>query len=130
MYVKVVKELFPGHEVIEDYKHPKLLYSNTQRAMQLDVYVPSLKLALEYHGIQHYATGDDHYYGDVNVRMGQDEEKVQRCNEHGISLVAVPFWWDQTRPSLIPTILERRPDLREKLKHFLGEVKEEEDVLK
>lgn len=36
-----------------DYRHPDLLaYAGTP--LELDVYVPEYKLALEYQGIQHY----------------------------------------------------------------------------
>lgn len=53
LYV-IVKRLFPNLQVALDYAHPKMRFPDSQQKMQLDVYVPSLSLALEYQGQQHY----------------------------------------------------------------------------
>jgi hypothetical protein len=45
--------------------------------MILDVFIPSLNLAIEYHGSQHYF---DHFsYGEAEVRKLKDEEKKLAC---------------------------------------------------
>lgn len=38
-------------EVLLNYKHPGLIRTESQRPMELDFYIPSLKLAIEYQGI-------------------------------------------------------------------------------
>jgi hypothetical protein len=95
---------------MEDYWHPDLLYSATDKPMQLDIYIPSLSLALEYQGHQHY--GDAFYMG-TSVRMYQhrDEEKRKACKKANLTLVEVPYWWDNSKESLAATIQLSRPEL-------------------
>ncbi len=45
---RLVQMIFPNRKVALDYYHPALIFLQTNRHMQLDVYVPSLYLALEY----------------------------------------------------------------------------------
>lgn len=44
----------PCIEVLEDYEHPAIRFANTQSPMQLDVFIPSLRVAFEYHGKHHF----------------------------------------------------------------------------
>jgi hypothetical protein len=61
--------------------------------MELDVYLPSLSLAFEYQGIQHYE--DKFYFGTASREYSQrDKEKRAACKEIGITLIEVPYWWD------------------------------------
>ena len=77
--------------------------------MQLDVFVPDLKLALEYHGRQHYE--DVYAFGAQEDTSYRDSQKREACRQNGITLVEVPYWWDFDRESLAATIHARRPDL-------------------
>lgn len=58
----------------------------------LDIYVPTLKIGLEYQGQQHYSAVD--FFGGeegyVNRQM-LDDKKKQLCNEKGIKLIEWPF---------------------------------------
>jgi len=54
---------------------------------ELDIYIPSLKLAFELNGIYHY----EPIYGDNKLIQTQnnDQRKFQACYEHGISLCII-----------------------------------------
>ena len=52
--------------------------------MQLDVYIPELQLAFEYHGEQHYKP--IYSIQDFTHRQRQDEEKRNACNQVAIFL--------------------------------------------
>jgi hypothetical protein len=79
--------------------------------MELDVWIPSLKLALEYQGFQHYAW---HFiYGPARFQQMRDLEKREECRKAGITLVAVPYWWDNQKSSLLATIHKAAPHLVE-----------------
>ncbi len=55
-------------ELFEDYYHPSLVYKATNRPMQFDIFLPSLQLAFEYQGIQHY---QDLYYFGTSVAVSE-----------------------------------------------------------
>lgn len=77
--------------------------------MQLDIYIPSLKLAFEYHGEQHYLPV--HYYGSASYRAELDQEKRLACYKEGITLIEIPFWWDGQSESLSATVHQVLPSL-------------------
>ncbi len=62
-----------------------------------------------YQGEQHYHF---HYVnGDPEYRRQIDHQKKERALEQGITLIAVPYWWDMKKESLLGTIQLCRPDL-------------------
>eukprot|EP01127_Copromyxa_protea_P018899 TRINITY_DN6034_c0_g1_i2.p1 TRINITY_DN6034_c0_g1~~TRINITY_DN6034_c0_g1_i2.p1 ORF type:complete len:495 (+),score=68.20 TRINITY_DN6034_c0_g1_i2:18-1502(+) len=104
----VLRDLLPiGTEINEEYTHPTLKFlDSTKRSrahMKFDIFVPSLNLALEYQGRQHYS--DVEFFGSHVTYRARDEEKVEACKQGGITLVSVPSWWDGKQESLI-TILK------------------------
>eukprot|EP01121_Diplochlamys_sp_Union-15-3_P022740 TRINITY_DN9778_c0_g1_i1.p1 TRINITY_DN9778_c0_g1~~TRINITY_DN9778_c0_g1_i1.p1 ORF type:complete len:102 (+),score=16.82 TRINITY_DN9778_c0_g1_i1:324-629(+) len=87
---------------MEDYIHPMSQHTQSGRSMEFDVFVPSLNLAFEYQGYQHY---NDHYmFGPLKLYKTKDEEKKQFCTANGITLIKVPHWWDYSLDSLISEI--------------------------
>jgi hypothetical protein len=84
--------------------------------MELDIFVPSLLLAFEYNGEQHY---NYHYiFGSPEDRMRKDEEKKKLCKQLGITLVEVPYWWDCSKFSLAATICKVKPTLLSAMRGF------------
>eukprot|EP01114_Cavostelium_apophysatum_P024919 TRINITY_DN9974_c0_g1_i2.p1 TRINITY_DN9974_c0_g1~~TRINITY_DN9974_c0_g1_i2.p1 ORF type:complete len:144 (+),score=26.97 TRINITY_DN9974_c0_g1_i2:39-434(+) len=103
-------------------------YRESQRPMQLDIYAPTVGVAFEYQGQQHYAaspprnpdvnsfdnpssllptsTSPDPFdmFGDAKSRYERDDEKAKACEENGIRLIYVPYWWDRSETSLLATI--------------------------
>lgn len=52
---KVMQHLIPNaQDIYTNYPHPDLIYSGSKKYVELDVFVPSLNLAIEYNGLQHY----------------------------------------------------------------------------
>lgn len=94
--------------VLEEHRHEDLRFDSGQ-PMQLDVFVPELKLAFEYQGEQHYQT--IHSWGSHEDILFRDEQKRQGCARHGINLIEVPFWWDFQMSSLVGSIKMARPEL-------------------
>ncbi len=65
----------------------------TSRKLELDCYNESLKLAVEYNGIQHYMypnfTGQS--YEKFLAQLRRDTFKVEECDRRGVYLITVPY---------------------------------------
>jgi len=91
----MVKNLFPEEEVIEEFLVED---SSLKKPVQVDVYVPSYRLAFEYQGEQHYV--DIPAFGNVEMYQQRDSEKSVICRSLNIQLVTIPFWWDETQEAI------------------------------
>lgn len=82
--LELLKKIFKNIEIRYRYK-PKWL-----KRMELDVFIPSLKLGFEYQGIQHFKPID--FFGGEETYIAQaerDKLKKQICDEEGINLIYV-----------------------------------------
>lgn len=61
----------------------------------LDIYIPSINVAIEYQGIQHYEPVD-FFGGEANFKnlRERDNKKINLCQKNGITLIE----WPYTRP--------------------------------
>jgi len=74
--------------------------------MELDVFVPSLKLAIEYQGEQHFIPIKP-WGGEKRLREVQrrDQEKKQACEDNNIILILIDYdKWDGSRDTVIEKI--------------------------
>eukprot|EP01114_Cavostelium_apophysatum_P017565 TRINITY_DN5254_c0_g1_i1.p1 TRINITY_DN5254_c0_g1~~TRINITY_DN5254_c0_g1_i1.p1 ORF type:complete len:742 (+),score=155.67 TRINITY_DN5254_c0_g1_i1:67-2292(+) len=91
-----------------EYKHPTLKFDESGREMIFDIYIPSLSLALEYQGKQHY---EQHFlFGSPQDLQRRDSAKEVTCAREGVTLIPIPYWWDLSKDSLLATISAARPD--------------------
>ena len=60
--------------------------------LELDLYIPELKLGFEYNGIQHYEAVE-HWGGEQNLveQQKRDVLKRQRCNEKEVNLITIRY---------------------------------------
>eukprot|EP01114_Cavostelium_apophysatum_P012589 TRINITY_DN2854_c0_g1_i1.p1 TRINITY_DN2854_c0_g1~~TRINITY_DN2854_c0_g1_i1.p1 ORF type:complete len:464 (+),score=89.13 TRINITY_DN2854_c0_g1_i1:116-1507(+) len=96
-------------DVQMNYVHPQLRYEDTKKAMEFDIFVPSLRLALEYQGRQHFV--DESLFGASSHLRSRDLLKKPQCEASGITYIETPFWWDNTKESLQATIHRHRQDI-------------------
>ena len=86
-------ELSLFHAIRESY--PDTLYQYRPQWLgrqSLDLYIPSLKTAIEYQGIQHYLAID--FFGGEEAlaqRQSLDETKRQLCSENAVRLIEWPY---------------------------------------
>lgn len=72
-------------------KNPKYI-----RNLELDMYDPITKIAIEYNGIQHYQYVSNMHENkeELNYQKIKDDFKLKRCKELGINLIVVPYTVD------------------------------------
>lgn len=83
LYYKI-KEYFPNLEVIHQYRDKWL------GKQHLDIFIPTLKLAFEYQGVQHTKPVD--FFGGVQgfvANKKRDYIKKQKCTKNGVLLYEV-----------------------------------------
>lgn len=95
-----VKRIYPEEKVLFDYKHPKLLFSSG-RKMELDIYIESLSLAIEYQGEYHFegfwgGRGITTQSQEIESIQKRDQEKRDACKSLGMTLIEIPYTWDRS----------------------------------
>ena len=93
-----IQKLFPKEEIVEDYFHSEISRISGFN-VQFDIFMIQRKIAIEYHGKQHY---EDIPAGFCNLETYKfrDLEKENLCNQHEIQLIVIPYWWDNKLDSL------------------------------
>jgi len=94
-----VQKAFPDCEVVEEYLHEELS-RKSGRAIELDVFVPARQIAFEYQGEHHFHDSPALGSGFIELHQQRDTEKLELCKGQGITLVVVPYWWDNSLESL------------------------------
>jgi len=81
----IVKKLLPGETVINEH--------HIGDRLKLDVYCPKYKLALEFHGIQHFKYSPLFFESKEEFLEAQkrDEKKIELCKANGIALVVFRY---------------------------------------
>lgn len=87
---------------------PPFLYNTvTSENLELDMYNSDLKLAVEYHGRQHYEYVPFlHNHSRINFQNQKyrDEKKIDLCRQNGVTLIVVPYTVPLER---IPSFLQQ-----------------------
>ena len=117
---KCIKMIFPNEYVLEDYEHP-LFYLETGRIGELDLFIPSINLAFEYQGEQHYDDLMSSAFSPHEVYKFRDDAKFQLCVKNDVTIVFIPYWWDRNKETIVSylkTELRASVDLHTKLIFF------------
>jgi hypothetical protein len=80
---------------IEIEKEATISIFQRKKPMRFDIWIPSLNVAIEYQGIQHFVEDKFiHWDGKVDMQCRADMRREFACKSVNISLLNVPFWWD------------------------------------
>ena len=86
MLFHIVEEIYPDVEIIRHHR------PNWLEGLELDIYIPSIKLAFEYQGLQHFQAVE-HWGGKekLEVQKEHDSRKKRICKEKGVRLICVNY---------------------------------------
>lgn len=86
--LQILQNEFKG-ETIKTHDRTTILNPKTSQYLELDFYIPNLKLAIELNGITHY----EPVYGEDKLKRQQLNDTIKRneCKRLGIRLVEVPL---------------------------------------
>jgi hypothetical protein len=89
---KTLKIIYPKRKIEYSYRKLDIRNPKTKSPLELDCYIPSLDLAFEYQGEQHYSENNFFHSGDKNSFKKQkfrDKIKKERCKDLNIRLIEV-----------------------------------------
>jgi len=99
--LNTVNFLFPCESILFNYRLLK--------RFEVDIFIPSHTLAVEFQGEQHYKW---HFIGGApNLVQMRDLRKQKECEKVGITLVEIPFSWNFRIGFFVEIIHNHRPDL-------------------
>lgn len=86
MMFKIVEDIF------EDYECERHCRPNFLEGLEIDIYIPELKLGFEYNGIQHYKPVE-HWGGEESLKKQQarDKRKQQLCDQNDVKLIIIKY---------------------------------------
>jgi ribosomal protein S27E len=95
--LNIVKQLIPDETIIENDR-TQIINPNTNKFLELDIYIPSLNKAIEFNG---------EYWHNDDYSKFKDMQKVDQCKEIGIDLLIVWYQdWVDNRKEQIEKINE------------------------
>lgn len=90
---EALESMYPGEKFLTQVRMDELKNPDTKCNLELDIYCPRLKLALEYDGRQHaevvprfHPNGE----ADLKAQQQRDALKDELCKKAGIFLIRVP----------------------------------------
>lgn len=89
----LLKEIFNSYRILEEVKLPGSTAKNKRSVLYLDFYIPSIKLAIEVHGQQHYEFNPFFHKSkaDFILSKARDEDKIEWCNLNGVNIVVLKY---------------------------------------
>lgn len=73
--------MFPKHKVEYNRRYSFIKNEGTNRSLELDIYIPELKLALEYQGEQHYKYIERFFHkksGEAGFKSQQKRDELKK----------------------------------------------------
>lgn len=76
-----------------------LMNEETGKNLEIDVYNPDLKIAVEYNGSQHYHFNKYFHKSELDFakQLQRDEDKRRKCKDKGVLLIEVPYTIDNEK---------------------------------
>lgn len=106
----------------QNYKHPTLKHSKSNKNIELDIFVERVQLAFEYQGGHHYIETSFNRRNPFARQLERDKEKKNLCFDNGITLIVIPERWSGLLEDLKATIEYYCPNVFPSLKNITGTI--------
>lgn len=89
----LLKELFHSYRILEEVKLPGSTQLHRKSVLYLDFYIPSIRLAIEVHGKQHYEFCPFFHKSKADFVKGlaRDEDKIEWCKLNNINIIILKY---------------------------------------
>lgn len=89
----LLKEIFHSYRILEEVKLPGSTALHRKSVLYLDFYIPSIKMAFEVHGEQHYEYSPFFHKSkaDFLKAKARDEDKIEWCRINDIQIIVLNF---------------------------------------
>lgn len=89
----LLKEIFNSYRILEEVKLPGSTELHRKSVLYLDFYIPSIKLAVEVHGEQHYDYSPFFHKSkaDFLKSKARDEDKIAWCELNDINIIVLKY---------------------------------------
>jgi len=96
----ILKKIVPGEEILNEF--------HLGERLMLDIYCPAYKLAIEYHGRQHFFYTKRFFESKYEFLEAQkrDERKAELCKDNGIVLIVFRYNDSLTEESVYSRIID------------------------
>ena len=103
---EIVKTIFSEKEVLFDYKASFMKFKGSGIPMELDIWIPEERIALEYQGQQHFTPffNNNSLLDELENIRRRDEEKRQACKDNDIVLVEIKYTWDRSMEYVLDSL--------------------------
>jgi len=90
---KIIKEVFNSYRILEEVKLPGSTSLHRKSVLYLDFYIPTISLAIEVHGQQHYEYSSFFHKSkaDFLKSKARDEDKIEWCTINNIKLITLKY---------------------------------------
>lgn len=90
---KLLKEIFNSYRILEEVKLPGSTSLHRKSVLYLDFYIPTISLAIEVHGQQHYEYSPFFHKSkaDFLKSKARDEDKIEWCDLNDIQLITLKY---------------------------------------
>lgn len=108
LYQKMKDLLFPSfaQELYLKYTFSDVRFPDTNKPLEIDIFIPQFRIGIEYQGRQHYQ--DIPRVADFDSQQRRDTLKKQECLKNDIALLEVEFnKWDGSSSTLSDILLSQ-----------------------
>jgi very-short-patch-repair endonuclease len=89
----LLKEVFNSYRILEEVKLPGSTETHRRSVLYLDFFIPTINLAIEVHGQQHYDYNPFFHKSkaDFLKSKARDEDKIDWCKLNNIRLITLKY---------------------------------------